>query len=82
MNKHMNQLIGQLHDAIADQQKSPEVARLMRDMDMHIKQWDAKNNQSDMALTIDHLLAELEVNHPQSVAIARKMVDVLASMGV
>lgn len=82
MQLQLNQLMSQLHDAITNEPKSPEVERLMRDVAMHVEQWDGKKNQTDMAKTIDQLLTELEINHPQSVGIVRKMVDVLVSIGV
>ena len=77
--KTIDRLISQIHEAYGDNEPSPQGAQLMRDMQKHAGQADAG---SDLQATANALLAELEADHPQAVAVARKVIETLGNIGV
>lgn len=78
----INNLLTQLHDTFGDEQPSAQVEQLMRDMKLHMNQWDSPSPEEEMVTTAQALLAELEIEHPQAVSVARKLIETLTNMGV
>jgi hypothetical protein len=78
----IDHLLTQLHDTFGDEQPSAEVDRLMRDMKHHMNQWNTPSPEEEMVSTAHALLAELEVDHPQAVSVARKLIETLSNIGV
>lgn len=82
MKLTVNNLLTQLHDTFGDDEPSPQVAQLMQDMQLHIKDWDAHTPESDILETADALVTELEAEHPHAVGIVRKIIETLNNIGV
>ena len=80
--KTVDNLLTQLHDTFGDDQPSPEIERLMLDMQVHMNQWDAATPEQEMLETAKSLAAELESEHPQGFAVLRKIISTLSDMGL
>lgn len=80
--KTLDHLITQLHEAIGDDQPSPQVAQLIHDMERQVNRWNPPAPEDGLKLAAENLVTALEAEHPQAVAVARKIMAALVDIGI
>ena len=76
-------LISDLHNRFGDDLSSPQQQELMEKLQLHAHNFDeADPVDLDFKDTINMLLQDIEVKHPQAAEIVRKLMETLNNMGV
>jgi hypothetical protein len=76
-------LITSLHERFGDDLTSPQQQQLMEKLNLYSHKLDQKEPvDPDIKETLELLLEELEVQHPQAAGIIRQVIEALGNMGI
>lgn len=76
-------LITDLHERFADDLTSPEQIALLEQVKLHIHNMnEAEPADSTFLDTVEHLVAEIEVEHPVAASILEQVLSTLKNIGV
>lgn len=81
--KELDSLVQRLREHLPESGMSEQQQRLLNQVQYHIHETE-KPDQADINLrqSVELLINEIEADHPQGVAVAKKILEALAAIGI
>jgi hypothetical protein len=80
---HLRALLERLRASLDESETSPQQKELLAKVEYHIHNADEPDpEEPSLRETVEMLIEDLSVDHPRSAALARNILESLASMGI
>jgi hypothetical protein len=81
-NTEIKSLLTQLHDSFGSSSPSPQISRLMQDMQLQLDGAKPGAGEPDLSDNASALLAEVEAEHPDATVVVLNIIEMLDRMGI